>query len=97
MDIFKGVMSGLAEGAVGVARAVVDVPVGMVKGAVESVIEASSEIDSASTVGDGVSAAIGLIASPLTGAVSGGAKEIIKAPGKVVQGISDGIDKALDD
>ncbi|XP_077057540.1 uncharacterized protein LOC143710461 [Siphateles boraxobius] len=100
MDFFKAVgavASGVAEGTVGVVRAVVDVPVGMVKGAAESMKEASSKMDSVSTPGDGVDAVFGLLASPLTGAVSGGTREIVKAPGKVVQSVADGVEKVLDD
>lgn len=99
-NFFKGVgavVSGVGQGAVGVVRAVVDVPVGMVKGAAESIREASDKIDSVSTPGDGVSAVFGLIASPLTGAVSGGTREIINAPGKVVQNVADGVERVLDD
>ncbi|KAK2909506.1 hypothetical protein Q8A67_005343 [Cirrhinus molitorella] len=88
MDFFKvvgAVASGVAEGTVGVVRAVVEVPVGMVKGAAESIKEASSKIDSASSPGEGVDAVFSLLTSPVTGAVAGGTKEIIRAPGKVVQ------------
>lgn len=100
MDFFKVVgalASGVAEGTVGVVKAVVDVPVGIVKGAADSIKEASSKMDSASSPGDGVNAVFGLLASPVTGAVAGGTKEIVNAPGKVVQGVADGVMKVLDD
>lgn len=100
MDFFKAVgavASGLAEGTVGVVKAVVDVPAGMVKGAADSIIEASSKMDRVSSPGEGVDAVFGLLTSPVTGAVAGGTKEIIRAPGKVVQGVADGIEKVLDD
>ncbi|KAF4118149.1 hypothetical protein G5714_000200 [Onychostoma macrolepis] len=100
MDFFKAVgalASGVAEGTVGVVRAVVDVPVGMVKGAADSIKEATNKIDSASSPGEGVDAVFSLLASPVTGAVAGGTKEIVKAPGKVVQSVADGVTKVLDD
>lgn len=100
MDFFKAVgavASGVAEGTVGVVRAVVDVPVGMVKGAADSMKDASSRIDSASTPGEGVNAVFCLLTSPVTGAVAGGTKEIVNAPGKVVQHVADGVVKVLDD
>ncbi|KAK7161063.1 hypothetical protein R3I94_003901 [Phoxinus phoxinus] len=100
MDFFKAVgavASGVASGTVGVVRAVVDVPVGMVKGAAESIREASDQMDSVSTPADGVNAVFGLLTSPLTGAVSGGTRAIVRAPGTVVQGVVDGIEDVLDD
>lgn len=100
MDFFKAVgavASGLAEGTVGMVRAVVEVPVGMVKGAAESIKEAKDKMDSASSTGEEINAAFGLLTSPLAGAVMGGTKEIVRAPGKVVQGVVDGVEKVIDD
>lgn len=100
MDFFKAVgalASGVAEGTVGVVRAVVDVPVGMVKGAADSINEASDKLARVSSPGEGVDAVFSLLASPVTGAVAGGTKEIVKAPGKVVQSVADGVTKVLDD
>lgn len=100
MDFFKAVgavASGVAEGTVGLVRAVVDVPVGMVKGAADSIKDARSKINIASSPGEGVDAVFSLLTSPVTGAVAGGTKEIVKAPGKVVQSVVDGIEKVFDD
>ncbi|ROL47958.1 hypothetical protein DPX16_22330 [Anabarilius grahami] len=86
MDYFKAV-----------ATVVSDVAEGMVNGASESLKDAKSKIDSASTPGEGVNAVFGLLTSPVTGAVAGGTKEILTVPGKVVQSVADGVMKVLDD
>ncbi|RXN13396.1 hypothetical protein ROHU_001937 [Labeo rohita] len=97
MDFFKAVAESVGDVAVGVVKAVVDVPVGMVKGAADSIKEASTKIDNVSSTIEGVDAVFGLLASPLTGAVVGGTKEIVRAPGKVVQTVADSVEKVLDD
>ncbi|ROL52003.1 hypothetical protein DPX16_23495 [Anabarilius grahami] len=100
MDIFNivgSVVLGVGECVVGVARAVVDVPVGMVKGAAYSTFEAGGKLASVGSPGQMVGAAVGLLVSPVTGAVAGGTNEIVKAPEKVVHGVVNGVKRVFDD
>ncbi|XDV16272.1 hypothetical protein PO909_016065 [Leuciscus waleckii] len=100
MDIFNVLGSavlGVGECAVGVVRAVVDVPVGIVKGAVYSTVEAGGKLISSGSVAGAVGNTALLLASPVTGAVVGGTKEIIKAPEKVVHGVVNGVKRVFDD
>lgn len=100
MDFFDFVGSavmGVGECAVGVVRAVVDVPVGIVKGAVYSTAEASGKLISSGSAAEAFGNTALLLASPVTGAVVGGTKEIIKAPEKVVHGVVNGVKRVFDD
>ncbi|KAK9981683.1 hypothetical protein ABG768_001207 [Culter alburnus] len=100
MDLFNivgSVVLGVGECAVGVARAVVDVPLGMVKGAAYSTFEAGGKIASVGSAAEAVGATVGLLVSPVTGAVTGGTKEIVKAPEKVVHGVVNGVKRVFDD
>lgn len=100
MDFLKfvgGVALGVSECTVGVTRAVVDVPLGIVKGAVYSTVEAGSKMSSVGSAAELIGATAGLLVSPVTGAVSGGTKEIVKAPEKVVHGVVNGVKRVFDD
>lgn len=100
MDIINIVGSavlGVSECAMGVARAVVDVPVGIVTGAVYSTVEAGGKMLSVSSPTEVVGAAVNLLASPVTGAVAGGTKEIVKAPEKAVHGVVKGVKRIFND
>ncbi len=100
MDLFRfvgGVALGVAECTVGVVRAVVDVPLGMVKGAAYSTIEAGGKMSSVGSAAEAIGAAAVLLVSPVTGAVAGGTKEIVKAPEKVVHGVVNGVKRVFDD
>ncbi|KAA0703600.1 hypothetical protein E1301_Tti022053 [Triplophysa tibetana] len=88
MDIFNilgSAVVGVTECALGVTRAVVDVPLGIVKGAVYSTVEAGGKMMSVGSPTEALGATFVLLASPVTGAVVGGTNEVFKAPEKVVQ------------
>ncbi|KAL6482019.1 hypothetical protein MHYP_G00100990 [Metynnis hypsauchen] len=99
-DVCKAIgaaAAGVAGGAVGVMKAVVDTSVDIVKGVTEGFEEAKAEVDGACTEEDKVMALVDVLTTPVAGGVSAGIKTIAQTPRKVVAGFVEGLEAVIDE